>query len=270
MAKIAKPGRAAFTLAESLIAGTLLSLFLLVGYSMLKMADKVFHQISGNEDATMQLKRAVRMMEKDLITTNILQVQGTKVPAHLPGGAFDGSAICMLSAAQNGTGDMVIKSDGEPTWQRNILYYIITPQGDPCAGGADAQGYDDRCPHKLLIRKIIDNPLVSGTEEPLLTPAASLSAYLTQPVGKTNISNLLGEANVTQVDLVARGMVSMQIKLPPPQSDLPLSGIPNEVQVLLTAFNEPKSRKLALGSLALTSQPGYLVNSFSIFPRNNR
>ncbi|MFN8613447.1 MAG: prepilin-type N-terminal cleavage/methylation domain-containing protein [Vulcanimicrobiota bacterium] len=269
MAKTAKPRARAFTLIEVLVASTLLTLFLVVGYSMLKMADKVFHQISGNEDATMQLRRAVRMLEQDLITTNILQVQGAKVPAHLAGGAYDGSAICMLSAALNGTGDMVSKSDGEPTWQRNILYYVITPQGDPCAGGADAQGYDDRCPHKLLIRKIIDNP-AAGPEEVLFTPAASLTPYLTQPVGKTNISNLLGEANVTQVELVARGMVSMQIKLPPPQADLPVTNIPNEVQVVLTAFNEPKSRKLALGTVALSAQPGFLVNSFSVFPRNNR
>ena len=255
------------TLIELTLVMGLLTLFLLVGYAMLKMADKVFHQVSGNEDASMQLKRAARMLQKDTIATNFVDMGATNVPAHLPGGALDGSAICMLSACQNGIGDMVTNDGGDTYWQRNILYYVIVPQGDPCQGGADAKGFDDRCPHKLLIRKIIDMPptttndLNPATEEVVLTPAGMVP-FLTRPVGRVDISNLLGETNVTQVDLVARGMVTMQVRLAP--------NYPNEVEITLTALNQDRGQKLSIGVVPLTGRAELLTNQMSIFPRNNR
>lgn len=277
MAKTSNRARRALTLVEILLSLAMLSLFLLIGYEMLHMANKTFQQVVGNEDATMQLKRAVRMLQRDIVTTNIndtpaMQATVANVPASLPAGAPDGSALCMLSGATNGTGDMVLKGDGEPLWQRNILYYVVVPQGDPCGGGADAQGFDDRCPHKLLIRKIIDVPpttTTAGPDETTVASAMGIGVFLTRPAGRVDITNMSGEANVRQVELVARGLVSMQIKLPPPYPGAN-SSLPNEVEITLTAFNEPRTSKLAIGTVALTGKPGFLVNKFSLFPRNNR
>jgi prepilin-type N-terminal cleavage/methylation domain-containing protein len=254
-------GRRAFSLPELLIGMGLLSLFLLVGYSMLQMADKVFHQVSGNEDATMQVKRAARMLEKDLVATNVANVTVVNVTSGLPASAPDGSAVCMLSANDRGLGDMMTNVDGEPLWQRNILYYVIVPQGDPCQGGADAQGFDDRCPHKLLIRKIINLPQAVVTDNEI---NADPTAYLTRPAGRVDISNLLGEANVEQVELVARGLVTMQVRVQPDPN------YPHEVTVMLSALNQPKGRKLSIGNVPLTGQGALLVTALSIFPRNNR
>ena len=258
--------RKGMSLIELMLAMALLTLFMAVGYSMLKMADKVYRHIAGNEDAAMQLKRAARYMQKDLVATNIGNVTVDNVPAGLPGGAFDGSAICLLSNAENGTGDAVIKGVGEPFWQRNILYYCIAPQGDPCQGGADAGGFDDRCPHKLLIRKIIDvAPATTALDVPPTDEVnATISGFLTRPIGPKDISNLLGQANVTQIDLVARGIVSMQVQVQPNPN------LPNEITVHLSALNVPKGQKLAVGTQALTGNGALLVNDFSVFPRNNR
>lgn len=258
--------RRAFSLPELAVSAGLFSLFLLVGYGALTMAERTFHQISGNEDSTMQLKRACRMIQQDLAVSNVLNVTVVNVPASLPGGAFDSSAICMLSCADQGTGDMVTKPTGEPFWQRNILYYCICPLGDPCQGGADAKGFDDRCPHKALIRKIIDNPPATAKTD---TPQndemnANPSGFLTRPAGPTNIANLLGETNVTQVELVGRRMISLQTQVTPNPN------YPNEVTVHISTLNEKRGSKLAIGTVALTGKPGYLVNDFSAFPRNNR
>lgn len=266
MAKNFNRSNQAMTLLELTLCMGLLTLFMLVGYSMLKMADKVFHHISGNEDASMQLKRAARMLQKDIVATNIANVTVVNVPSGLPATAADGSAICLLSASVGGSGDMVTKAVGEPFWQRNILYYVVVPQGDPCQGGADANGFDDRCPHKLLVRKIIDVPPLTSPAD--LPPVDEVNAnpvpYLTRPIGRVDISNLLGEANVNQVELVARGMVTMQVKVQPNPN------YPNEVTVLLAALNELEGRKLSIGTVPLTGQPALMVNTLSLFPRNNR
>ncbi len=256
-----------FSLPELMLALSLLAVFMLVGYQALRMADGVFRQVSGNEDAAMQLKRAVRYMQKDIVSSNVMRMTLTNVTAGLPGGAADGSALCLLTGADRGVGDMVSKEGGEPFWQRNILYYLSTPQGDPCQGGADANGFDDRCPHKCLVRKIIDDPpATAATDNPQNDEAliTNLTPYLTRSLGRTNISNMLGEANVEQVELVARGLVGMRVQI---NAD---PNIPNEVRLTVTALNQPRGQKLALGTVALSGQGGLLVNELSIFPRNNR
>jgi hypothetical protein len=261
--------RRAFTILELCLAGALLTVFMLVGYSMLRMAEKVYQQVSGNEDATMQLKRAVRMLHKDLVSA-LADTEGmagppalnvVNVPASLPGGAFDGTGVCLLSPYRNGSGELVMNTDG-PEWQRNIIYYTVVPVGDPCGGGADANGYDDRCPHKLLIRKVINQG--STPQAPLAIGA--IANYLTRPAGPKNISNFAGEANLTESQIVSHGMVGLRVQTHKTHPSL----LKDEVIFTVSALNQPRGRKLAVGTVALTGQPGFLVNSMAVFPRNNR
>lgn len=204
-----------FSILEMCLASALLTLFMLVGYSMLRMAEKVYYQVSGNEDATMQLKRAMRMLQKDLVSA-LADTDGSvfppalnvvNVPPSLPGGAFDGTGVCLLSPYQNGSGALVMNTDG-PEWQRNVLYYTVVPGGDPCTGGADANGLDDRCPHKLLIRKVVNQG--STPQAPLA--AAAIPGYLTRPNSPTDISNFAAEANLTESQIAAHGLVSLRIQ----------------------------------------------------------
>ncbi|MBN9416141.1 MAG: hypothetical protein J0I12_11925 [Candidatus Eremiobacteraeota bacterium] len=261
--------RRAFTLLELCLAGALLTLFMFVGYTMLRMAEKVYYQVSGNEDATMQLKRAVRMLHKDLISALADTVGSAgapalnvvNVPASLPGGASDGTGVCLLSPYRNGSGEMVMNTDG-PEWQRNIIYYTVVPGGDPCAGGADANGFDDRCPHKVLVRKVLN----LGTTPQTPLPIGSIAGHLTRPLSPKDISNFSSEANLTESQIVAHGLVGLRVQTHSTHPAL----MQDEVIFTVTAFNQPRSRKLAVGSVALTGQPGFLVNSMAVFPRNNR
>lgn len=261
--------RRGFSVIEFLLACSLLVLFMVVGYTMLRMAEKVYQQVSGNEDSTMQLKRAVRMLLKDL-TSAMADTEGlagppalnvANVPASLPGGAFDGVAVCMLSPYKDGSGDLVMNTDG-PEWQRNVLYYTVVPVGDTCTGGADANGYDDRCPHKVLIRKVINQ----GATPQAPVAVGSIPGYLTRPNSPKDLSNFAGEAGITEYQIAAFGLVSLRVQTFATDPTF----MKDEVVFTITAFNQPRSRKIQLGTVALTGQPGFLVNSMSVFPRNNR
>jgi hypothetical protein len=261
--------RRAFSLIEMGLACTLLIMFMVLGYAMLKMAEKVYQQVSGNEDSSMQLKRAVRLLHKDL-TSALADTDASplppalnvaKVPASLPGGAFDGCAVCMLSPYKNGSGDLCMNTDG-PEWQRNVLYYTVVPGGDTCNGGADPNGYDDRCPHKVLVRKVINQG--STPQQPV--PTASIPGYLTRPNSPTDLSNFAPEANLSEYQIVAFGLISLQVRTHATDPTL----MKDEVVFSVTAFNQPKARKLAVGTVALTGQSGFLINTMAVFPRNNR
>ena len=99
-------------------------------------------------------------------------------PASSLAGA-DGDVFWFLSAVDPNTGNLVRKPNGEPFWQRNIVYFCVTPQNLGQFGfsgsGLDVGGYESACPYKVLLRYEIDSnaptsadPLTSE-EEPLMT-----------------------------------------------------------------------------------------------------
>ena len=130
-------------------------------------------------------------------------------------GAGSGDVIWFLSA-EDPNGDpklgqkFVFDNSGDPIWQRNIIYYLIRPgnhddvsNGNICDVSAGPDG-DSDCPHKFLIRKVIDGP--DGTDGEILLSAADVTTYLTAPAGY-NFSPMTGEANLEDVRLVTDDML---------------------------------------------------------------
>lgn len=259
--------RRAFTLPELLIAMAVASALMLAGYGLMQMSYQVYHKVSGNEDVTMQLKRGSRLLQQHLIVSNFDKSKVQDCPASLPGGAPDGTALCVLSALDNGVGDMATKPGGEPYWQRNVLFYITVPTGDPCAGGAGPLGYDDRCPHKVLIRKIIDSgPATAPTGNPgadIEDLLSDLSPYLTRP-NKLDTSAMLGEPGVTRVDILATHLLGMYAEREPNPD------APGEIMVTLSAFNVEASKGVAVGTASLSGHENLVAQILSVFPRNNQ
>lgn len=174
----------------------------------------------------------------------------------------------MLSSASGdaATGPVCTTDGGEPFWQRNVLYYTVRPSNDTCPGGTDGYGYEDMCPHKVLIRKVIDtNPATSPTGNPndvKEVALGSMTAYLTRP-NETDVSAILGEPQVTAVEVVAVNLLTMRVGLAPD------ANAPGEVLVTYKAFNEPSSRQTTqVGSVALGEHPNTLTYVLSAFPRN--
>jgi hypothetical protein len=179
---------------------------------------------------------------------------------------MDGDAVWFLSPVDPANGQVLRTESGRPHWQRNILYYCTVPAlhqelyGFECTGGTDAQGYEVYCPHKVLVRKVIDNPPATGSAETdpmekLLTPA-EVARYLTRP---QRFDLPSGEPGVEEATIVANSLVSFRVALSPsPQA-------PGEVAIQLSAAGVEMARgNINVGSQSLDD---FLrVLSFSVFP----
>ena len=252
------------SLAELVVVMAIFSLLLLILYTLMSQSVRIWHNVSGSETALLVLKKAQRILEADLLETSSPQSLVTKVPPSLPGGGRDGSAVWFLSAA-GPAGSLVQKPDGTAFWQRNVLYYLVVPGGHTaCAGGIGARGFDDCCPHKVLLRKTIDNPPPtdpssdpSTTEETLLTNA-EIQPYLTRPTS-LNTAAMMGEPHVTSVEVVATNLLWFEVTRP----------TTGELQMDLRAVAlEDASRKLTIGARSLGSSPFTLSQPVSVFPNN--
>lgn len=224
-------------------------------YRMTSLGNKV----SGNDLAAFQLRRARRFLEADLLQTSHAFTNTTLVPGHNPS-APDSRAIWCLSAVNPGTSRSV-DGGGRPFWQRNVLYYAVVASDDPCAGGASvAGGLDEMCPHKLLLRKVVDQaPATTPTQNPE-TFLGDMSAYLTRPVG-TRVNPMLAEPAMESVSIVGKDLLTFDVKRD--------TEVACEIRITLQATNlVDASRKLSIGSTPLAGDPHTLTMTLSLFPKN--
>lgn len=261
-----KRGSQGTTLVEMLLALTMFSVMLTAAYLFLDQGVKLWKNVSGSESSGLDLKRVQTRLERDMLETSFASARVTDVPASLPGGAPDGRALSFLSALDD-EGNLIQK-DGVPFWQRNVLYYLVVPAGHTeCAGGAGPAGTDDRCVHKILIRKVIDTGTPTTPDGDLeLTveaPLLDVTPYLTRPAGSSLESMLGVEPGLESATVVAKDLLSWDVLLSPdPRS-------PGEVEIDLrdVAVEEARNHvKLGVDSLAATR---FTVNYlFSVVPRN--
>ncbi len=255
------------TIPEMLIAMTLFVGMMVAVDALLNQGMRVWHRTSGSESAALQIKRAQRYLERDLLEANYAKSRTGLVPAHLGGGGKDGSALWFLSA-RGPDGKLMHSVMGPPTYQRNVLYYLVVPAGHTsCAGISGADQMDEACPHKLLIRKVIDSGLPTPGPDPLaslevLLAADQVTAYLTQPAGH-NVSAMMAEPGVQQVEVVASDLLTFQVKKGPEP------GVVREIQIDLKAVSlEDARREVQVGAVSLARGRYTLEQLFSVFPRN--
>ena len=156
-------------------------------------------RVNANADAQQQLYKAQSLLERDLsaaayeteLSRETIQVE--KAPSslvHLSGA--DGDVLWFLSAVNPVSGRFErMQADGLPFWQRNILYYAVTPTSLDSFGYfgsvTSVEGYESACPFKVLIRKEIDFgqptlPSDETTQEPLMT-FSEIIPHLNRPNG---------------------------------------------------------------------------------------
>ena len=232
------------------------------------MAADVWRNVSGSTDSSLNLRKARAVMMPDLKRTSFNAIGTSPGPSSL--GPIDGDAIWFLSPVDPATGLAVRKADGTLFWQRNILYYLTVPDnhsatfGVNCSGSADADGYEQNCPHKVLVRKVIDGGVATVTtdeasEEELLT-ASDISAYLTRPAG-FNTSTMNAEAGVTDVRLAATSLLTLRARLAPD------ARWQREVSLRLAAVKiKTAERELSIGDTPLSQTRFTRSLDFSVFP----
>jgi len=253
------------TLVEMLLALTMFSVMMTAAYLFLDQGVKLWKNVSGSESSGLELKKAQTRVERDMLETAFSTVRVADVPAGLPGGAPDGRALWFLSALD--PQGNVVQKDGVPFWQRNILYYLVVPAGHAgCAGGAGPAGCDDRCVHKVLVRKVIDSGVkttpTGDFDLTVETPLLDVTPYLTRPSGPS-LEGMLAEPGMESATVVAQDILSWEVKLSPDPR------CPGEVEIDLAdvAVEEARNHvRLGVDSLAASR---FTVNYlFSVLPRN--
>lgn len=259
--------RRAFTLPEIMVAASALLILLAGGYAIVSMSMKVYQRVAGHEDGALQMKRASRHLYKDLLQGYFTDVLVERINNPAGTGDFgDGVGVLSNREGNEARGISVPTADGAPFWQRNVIYYVAPSLLDPCTGGADVDGYEDMCPHKYLLRKVVDNPPATDP----LTPAnqeirlPSLAGYLDRPAG-LNVGPMYAQPGLTHVEVIATNLLTMRVQKNPDPN------FPGEVLVTLRAFNAPASYKNTnVGSTLLSNHANTLTHVISVFPRNNQ
>ena len=261
----------AFSLLEVTLSTALLSVLLVVLASALRGSQSLWRQTTGASEAEHQLRKACAALQRDIPFCN--RVYAQPVPGHLAAGGFDGDVVWFTSPVDPATGLIARKANGSPLYLRNVLYYLIEPQGHAglygydCPGGMGPGNYDDRCPHKVLVRKVIDFNGPSSdeaTEEQPMLPSEVL-AYLTQPTG-LSVASMTSESGggvqVGPVRIVAHDLLWFSCNSKASPNPVP-------VELELRATNLLRARKsLAVGSVSLYSSGLTEEMRLSLLPTN--
>ena len=243
----------------------LFSVLLVITTALFTESLGVWRRTDSSDSANREMRKAEAAIERDLELASVSQLSTTPVPPSL-GAGNDGDAIWFLSPVDPTTRKMALKDDGSPFWQRNILYYLVVPQnhdatvGMSCNGVAGPTGFESACPHKVLIRKVIDSgtPTVTTdptTEEALIT---NISPYLTRPLGYD--VSAMSEPGLEETSIVASRLLGFDI--------LPGS-VAAEVNIDLRAVEiEEARRETSVGLVSMFTGRFTQHASVSVFLKN--
>lgn len=258
----------AIVLSEMLIALAFFGVLSVVLFMAANQTAQVWSKVSSEQSAQFQLGRASAALQREASMVSLGSSSVTPVPSLHHAGANDGDAFWFLSPKQSGEGAALVKADGRPFWQCNVLYYLVTPDQaqqlstDSLIGGVDADGYEDRCPYKVLVRKVIDqgpptDPTDQNSEEPLLL---DVTPYLTRPV-RYDVSSMLSEPGVLSAKVVATEMLSFRVR----QSQNFGSELLFDLRAV--AINDARKQS-GYGQTSLSSGPFTLQNQVSLAANN--
>jgi prepilin-type N-terminal cleavage/methylation domain-containing protein len=259
-----------FTLLETVVSISIFSVALMVLGLALTSSRNLLAETTGSSNASQELRKVYLALEEDIRASAYSETE-TGVSIVGPGSGISGDAFWFLSAKDPATGISARASNGRPLWQRNILYYTAVPTnhaalyGYDCTGGANSDGYDVQCPHKVLIRKVIDSggvttPTDEATQESLLAPSA-IATHLTAPAG---FLVPLSGASEEEAKVVAPAVLTFRVAKAPVSATWP-----DELSFSLQATSlQELGKGVAVGTTDLESAPQTESMEFSIFPEN--
>lgn len=202
-----------YTILELSLSLAIFGIILVTTSFILFQTQNVWVSSDAEEAAAVRLRAALARLDHDVAYASADSLSQTKVPASLSGGGNDGDAFWFLSPIDPTTEQLVRNDDGQPIWQRNILYYLVVPSDEAgCQGKSGPDGYEQGCPHKVLVRKVIDNR--SGGEQVLLK---DVKGYLTRPL-KADASVAPGP-NVDDSHIVGTSLLWFRILPDPANSE---------------------------------------------------
>lgn len=261
-----------FAILELLVALGLVSIVSLALFATMSYALTAWRSTESRQAALAQLNLASNSLIKDLAGTDKNQLLSATVPG-LSG--HQGDALWFLSAYEPGADDRFVRSreTGKPIWQTNVLYYLIQPQnhstisnGVVCNAVDGGGGYDSGCPHKVLVRKVVDlvaqpDPLDEANQEVLMTPGQA-AAQLTAPLGFST-SNLLAEPGVVPEGATLAGRDLLWFRV---TRDVPAPGV--TTLDLRTVRIDEARREVPVGTVNLLQTKHTLQHQLELSPNN--
>jgi hypothetical protein len=253
------------SLLEALVAVSMFSVVMALVMGALVKSMEAWNKSSSQHTVEQTLFKARNALARDLQGASYPQTTRTIGPST---GTAHSDALCFLSAVDPATGEVVLHDgtgDGERgslKWQRNILYYAAVPAnhaahfGYSCTLAASPDGIDDQCPHKILVRQVIDGPddPVTGNEV-LLTPAL-IAPYLDLP-DNLDVSPISGP-DLEQARVITGSLLTFKVNRLDPDS---------EIQIDLRAASIPDLQKTTpVGTVHLNDHPSTTGQLFSVFP----
>lgn len=261
------------TLVELLLVMALTGIiFALTQLVILRTID-TWWRVNSSHDSQQQLYRAQTSLERDLRASSfelepdratIAVAQAPPELATLSGA--DGDVLWFLSAIDPLTGNFVRKPDGTPFWQKNIVYYAVSPLGLDRLGylgpGLAVGGYEVACPYKILIRKEIDSgpattPGSPPSDAETLMSFSELSSHLNRPTEYSCAG--MAAANST-VKPISANVLTFRSSLRPD-----LRGV--SVDLRCTAIDRAHREGL-VGNQDLSETPVTTQLKFTVFPTN--
>lgn len=256
-----------FTIIEILITVAIFSIISTISLVAIQHASTVWRKSASKDTAMKNLGKSWTALKKDLENSKLSPTSFEKavVPASL-GTGNDGDAICFLSPITN-SGDLAVKSTGtslgEPFMMRNIIYYLVVPQNHNtlfqcnCVGGADSAGYEQQCPHKVLIRVEKDHNATSNPADPNVSASEN---FLIPNWQTTQLTRPTALKSTVSRKIVATNLLTFRVT--PDNSR-------GQLKVLIQATSaEDAARSIKLGQVPLNSSPYTVTQTSSFVCRN--
>jgi hypothetical protein len=257
------------SLLEMTVAVACYSAIIIITMMLFRGAQDVFRRVSSNDRAARELRQAHVNISRDLCLSTPTGVAMTNVT--VGGFGVVGQALWFRSPYNPKEQKIARKPDGSALYQRNVLYYMTVPvnhdalYGQSCSPTAGPGNWNDRCPHKMLIRKVIDTGTPSTTidqsaEEPLIP---NISGYLSRPTGTT----IPGEAGVEERRVISQLLLHFSaVRSPAPNN------FPREVAIDLRAVSIDEAKRIAKVGYDSFMSPARSTlvqeSPFSVFLRN--
>lgn len=256
----------AFTLTEAVVAFGIAFFVLLLFALCFENAVAAWRKSSGLATARTQLEKAKSSLERELEHARFAE-SATGLSTAGAGGVPAGTAVWFLSAENPATGQVQRSASGRPLWQRNVLVYPAVPNnhnatfGSNCSGGAGTGGLDTQCPHKVLIRKVIDGPVDHPTEPGAegLMSYSQIGPYLTRPDGYSTQA-MAGEAGLEETSLLCYSLLYFRLQR--------LSASKEFLIDCRTLDVASARREKAIGQTSLEGDRHSLQQIFAVYPKN--
>ena len=241
--------RRAFSLTEVIVALVLFGLLSALGYLCLRQVVGVQRRSAGRDEALRNLLRAAETLQRDLSNSAHQAQRWAVEPALLgTGSARSSDALALLVSPQNQDG-LELSSDSKAEYSQIASYYLAVEPGRSASYVADAEGYEEQCPWKWLIRKQSDAPAAIFPDTLSAIPAGWLAGQLEQPT-------ILWKEPQRRV--VAQNLLQFRVLQGPPMWEIRLTAV---------SLDEA-SRELALGQVPLSQHRTCLTYRVSVLAHN--